>query len=100
MFWDFLKNFAVAGGFLTLAFGANAGRLAGFLAHPFASTHPYARARAEDDDGENGRRCPIGICRPTQGISRQKRCMMTEFELKSMQPPADPQWQGRSTTTA
>ncbi len=30
-----------------------------------------------------------------QGISRQKRCMMTAFELKSMQPPADPQWQGR-----
>lgn len=28
------------------------------------------------------------------GISRQVRCVMTEFELKSMQPPAAPQWQG------
>jgi hypothetical protein len=28
------------------------------------------------------------------GISRQRRCLMTRFELKSMQPPADPQWQG------
>jgi hypothetical protein len=31
----------------------------------------------------------------SEGTSRQKRCVMTEFELKSMQPPADPQWQGR-----
>lgn len=29
------------------------------------------------------------------GTSRQRRCVMTEFELKSMQPPAAPQWQGR-----
>jgi len=28
------------------------------------------------------------------GTSRQRRCTMTEFELKSMQPPAAPQWQG------
>ena len=28
------------------------------------------------------------------GVSRQKRCAMTAFELKSMQPPAAPQWQG------
>ena len=28
------------------------------------------------------------------GVSRQTRCEMTEFELKSMQPPASPQWQG------
>ena len=32
------------------------------------------------------------------GISRQKRCAMTEFELGSMKPPADPQWQGARTT--
>jgi hypothetical protein len=31
------------------------------------------------------------------GISRQKRCAMTRFELKSMQAPADPQWQGAKT---
>ncbi|MBO1077947.1 cupin domain-containing protein [Roseomonas haemaphysalidis] len=29
------------------------------------------------------------------GVSRHRRCHMTEFELKSMQPPAAPQWQGR-----
>ena len=28
------------------------------------------------------------------GISRQVACRMTEFQLKSMQPPAAPQWQG------
>jgi hypothetical protein len=32
------------------------------------------------------------------GISRLTQCAMTEFELKSMNAPADPQWQGRSTT--
>jgi hypothetical protein len=32
------------------------------------------------------------------GISRHRRCMMTEFELKSMQPPAAPQWLGRRTS--
>ena len=29
------------------------------------------------------------------GVSRQTRCTMTEFVLKSMQPPAQPQWQGK-----
>ena len=33
-----------------------------------------------------------------QGVSRQTRCALTEFDLKSMQPPADPQWQGQRTT--
>jgi hypothetical protein len=32
------------------------------------------------------------------GISRQTRCTITEFELKSMNAPADSQWQGRSLT--
>ena len=32
------------------------------------------------------------------GTSRQTRCEMTEFELKSMKAPADPQWQGRPVT--
>ena len=30
----------------------------------------------------------------TEGVSRWARCAMTRFELKSMQPPAAPQWQG------
>ena len=42
LFWDFLKNFALAGGFLILAFGSSAGTVDGFFAHPFATSHPYA----------------------------------------------------------
>ena len=29
-----------------------------------------------------------------QGVSRQTRCVITEFELQSIQPPAEPQWLG------
>lgn len=28
------------------------------------------------------------------GVSRQRRCQMTAFEMKTMKPPALPQWQG------
>jgi hypothetical protein len=31
------------------------------------------------------------------GISRQTRCAMSQFSLKSMSPPAAPQWQGKRT---
>jgi hypothetical protein len=31
------------------------------------------------------------------GISRQSSALMTEFELKSIQPPAAPQWQSHPT---
>ena len=41
IFWDFLKNLALAGGFLALAFGASASGVQQFLAHPLASSHPY-----------------------------------------------------------
>jgi putative oxidoreductase len=41
VFWDFLKNLALAGGFLTLAFGASVTGLQDFVAHPLASSHPY-----------------------------------------------------------
>jgi putative oxidoreductase len=40
-FWDFLKNLALAGGFLLLAFGSNASGVDALLQHPFASSHPY-----------------------------------------------------------
>ena len=43
VFWDFLKNLALAGGFLALAFGANASGFQHFLAQPLASSHPYAQ---------------------------------------------------------
>jgi putative oxidoreductase len=41
LFWDFLKNFSLAGGFLLITFGTGAGTVADFLADPFSSSHPY-----------------------------------------------------------
>lgn len=41
LFWDFLKNFSLAGGFLLLTVGADGTGLAALLTHPFSSTHPY-----------------------------------------------------------
>ncbi len=42
LFWDFLKNFALAGGFLLVTFGLTASATRAFLADPLSSTHPYA----------------------------------------------------------
>ena len=39
LFWDFLKNFSLAGGFLMLTFGTMT--LGSLIADPFSSTHPY-----------------------------------------------------------
>ncbi len=44
-FWDFLKNLALAGGFLVLALGANSTGFQTFLTHPLASSHPYAQSK-------------------------------------------------------
>jgi len=41
LFWDFLKNVSLAGGFLLLVVGAH-GSFGAFLADPFASSQPYA----------------------------------------------------------
>lgn len=41
LFWDFLKNFALAGGFLLVTFGTTAAGVDAFFADPFGSTHPY-----------------------------------------------------------
>lgn len=41
VFWDFLKNLALAGGFLLLAVGSDASGVQQFLRHPLASSHPY-----------------------------------------------------------
>jgi putative oxidoreductase len=43
-FWDFLKNLALAGGFLLLAFGANTKSLQSFISDPLASSQPYLAA--------------------------------------------------------
>jgi putative oxidoreductase len=42
LFWDFMKNLSLAGGFLLLAFGAHAGDLGVFLHNPLGGTRPYA----------------------------------------------------------
>jgi len=41
LFWDFLKNLSVAGGFLLLAISANGSGISELWTHPFGSTHPY-----------------------------------------------------------
>ncbi len=45
LFWDFLKNFALAGGFLLITHGTRAGAQKSFLANPFASSRPYRKER-------------------------------------------------------
>ncbi|MHB1302110.1 MAG: DoxX family membrane protein [Acidiphilium sp.] len=41
LFWDFLKNFSLAGGFLLITVGTTLHGFHAFLAHPLGSTHPY-----------------------------------------------------------
>jgi putative oxidoreductase len=48
IFWDFLKNLALAGGFLVLAVGTDAAAVRRFWQDPLASTHPYAAAAKAD----------------------------------------------------
>lgn len=47
LFWDFLKNFSLAGGFLLIALGATAQGIDGLIAHPRWSTHPYQVSEEE-----------------------------------------------------
>ena len=42
LFWDFLKNFSLAGGFLLLVVGVH-GSFGAFIDNPLASTHPYTQ---------------------------------------------------------
>jgi putative oxidoreductase len=43
LFWDFLKNFSLAGGFLLVTFGTASMSVNQFLDHPFASSYPYTQ---------------------------------------------------------
>jgi putative oxidoreductase len=45
LFWDFLKNIALAGGFLLLTFGTNVSQAERFLKHPLSSSQPYREER-------------------------------------------------------
>ncbi len=42
LFWDFLKNFALAGGLLLITVGLDGSAAASFVADPLSSSHPYA----------------------------------------------------------
>jgi putative oxidoreductase len=42
LFWDFLKNFSLAGGFLLITFGTDMGQVAAALSDPQLSSHPYS----------------------------------------------------------
>lgn len=42
LFWDFLKNFSVAGGFLLITFGTTAGDASHLFSHPVVATHAYS----------------------------------------------------------
>jgi putative oxidoreductase len=46
LFWDFLKNLALGGGFLALAFGASADGFEQLVSHPLASSYPYSSSSA------------------------------------------------------
>jgi len=48
LFWDFLKNFAVAAGFLLIALGTTARTVQPVLDRPVLSTHPYATSASEE----------------------------------------------------
>jgi putative oxidoreductase len=41
LFWDFLKNFALAGGLLLITFGTGASTVDPFFSNPLSSSHPY-----------------------------------------------------------
>ncbi len=42
LFWEFLKNFSLASGFLLIVVGLNGQAWHSFIADPLASSHPYA----------------------------------------------------------
>jgi putative oxidoreductase len=46
LFWDFLKNFSLAGGFLLITFGTTSATVTRFFHDPLSSTHPYTQTEA------------------------------------------------------
>jgi len=41
LFWDFLKNWSLAGGLLLVTFGTSMATVDQFIANPLSSSHPY-----------------------------------------------------------
>lgn len=62
VFWDFLKNLAVAGGFLVLATGGTAQGVQQLIRHPWSSSHPYSTVAPD--------RAAITFTAPAAGVSR------------------------------
>jgi putative oxidoreductase len=48
LFWDFMKNVTLAGGFLLLAFGSDAAGVQRFARHPLQSSHPYTTSEVSN----------------------------------------------------
>jgi putative oxidoreductase len=48
LFWDFLKNFSLAGGFMILTFGVTSHTAMRFFSDPLASSEPYGMAQQEN----------------------------------------------------
>jgi putative oxidoreductase len=46
LFWDFLKNWSLAGGLLLITFGTSMASIDRFIADPLSSSHPYAERTA------------------------------------------------------
>ena len=43
LFWDFLKNWSLAGGLLLITFGTSMAGVDRFIADPLSSSHPYSQ---------------------------------------------------------
>jgi putative oxidoreductase len=52
LFWDFLKNFSLASGFLLITVGLDGHAWQTFVHHPLASSHPYAISTPLIDSGD------------------------------------------------
>ena len=119
LFWDFLKNFSLASGFLLIVVGLDGHAWQAFVADPLASSHPYAvqprcRGRSAScrtpsdmlakltgkDDDKSGPKPSIPywhLWTDEKGVSHQAQCALTEFELKGV-GGADPQWNNKHET--
>ncbi|MHB1528869.1 MAG: DoxX family protein [Acidiferrobacteraceae bacterium] len=60
-FWDFLKNFGLAGGLLLITFGTNLAPIHYVVSHPLSSTRLYSRPVTTNEQtncGSTGAPCP------------------------------------------